>query len=149
MTVPTTTGASWATLRWRWLLAAYLALGAVLTMVPFDVERGAAHVVRRTAIEAGVRDASRLHVHHLDVWVNLLMFVPAAALVALGWPRLARWKVVASLSALSAFIELTQLVLVHSRDASLLDWALNTVSAVVGCALVGQRVRRRHLAAAS
>lgn len=84
----------------------------------------------------------------LDV-ANVVMFVPFGVLFPTFRPRWRRWTIPAGV-ALSASIELTQLVFLSWRTASLTDVCLNSFGAVLGFALWlgGRAVRRRPLAAA-
>lgn len=83
---------------------------------------------------------------HYGVALNVLLFVPLGALVAVltGW---AWWRVVLLAMVTSASVELVQVVL--DREPTWVDVAANTAGAWVGVLLVrlGQRLRARPAAA--
>lgn len=68
-----------------------------------------------------------------DVALNLLLFVPlAAGLALLGWP----WgRIVAACAVLSLAVETTQYLVVPGRDASLSDVLTNTGGGAIGAVL--------------
>ena len=109
-----------------WLVAAlvvYAGAGAVLTLVPDN------------PFYFGGRDWP------LDVPVNLVMFLPPAAVVLVVWSRLHPLVPVALAAAASATIETLQAL--SPRDASLRDLVLNVTGALAGAA-VGVIARRRR-----
>lgn len=77
---------------------------------------------------------------------NIVMFVPFGFVFPIRWRRW-RWWTIAVGAALSASIELVQLVFLSWRSASLTDVEWNTMGAAVGFALwlgihaIGQRLR--------
>ena len=107
-----------------------------------------------TAIDAPVRD----QVHQLIAWLhargappslrygyveaaaNAVVFVPLGFLVALLLQPSRWWVAVLVGMALSAAIELAQLVLLSARTADPIDFAMNTAGALVG-AVLGAAVR--------
>lgn len=110
-----------------WLVAGlvgYLALGAVLTLVPDN------------PLSFGGREWP------LDVPVNLVMFAPPATVALLVWRRLHPAVPVAAAAVASATIETLQSL--SPREASLRDLVLNVAGAAAGAAL-GWYLRVRRL----
>lgn len=80
---------------------------------------------------------------------NIVMFVPFGVLFPARWPRWRRWTIPGGV-ALSAGIELTQLLFLSWRSPSLIDIRWNSLGAVLGFSLwLGGRaiLRRRPTAA--
>ena len=121
-------------------LVAYLAAVARITLLPkpapdatFDVVR----VVLARLVEHGVP----LTYPVLEAVANVLLFVPFGVLVGL---LLRRARVVVVLATTtSAAIELSQLLFLPSRVATVQDVVLNTLGAVVGVGLLRVLARRR------
>ena len=79
---------------------------------------------------------------HVEAILNAGMFLPAAALALLSWPRL-RWAdVVVFGFAASLAVELIQYFFLSARSAQTLDIVANTFGALVG-ALLGEALRQR------
>ena len=98
-------------------LVLYAVVGVALTLVPanpFD------ELFRRPGV---------------DVAVNLAMFVPPVVLLLLLRRPLPAWVPVVAVVLLSGCIEASQKWLVLSRDASVVDWATNSLGAAVGAVL--------------
>ena len=74
---------------------------------------------------------------------NLLLFVPVPVLVAARWPQ-RRWIGLPAGVALSASIELTQLLVLEHRSAQWNDVRWNSTGAVVGAALCAAVVALRR-----
>ena len=107
-------------------LAVYAVAGAVFTLVPDN------------PFSFGGREWP------LDVPVNLVMFLPPAAVALVVWPRLHPAVPVALAALASAGIETLQAL--SPRDASLRDLVLNVAGAAAGAA-VGWYIRVRRLGA--
>ena len=75
---------------------------------------------------------------------NIAMFVPLGVLFPARWPRRRRWTIPAGV-ALSAGIELTQLLFLSWRSPSLIDICWNSLGAVLGYSLwLAGRAALRH-----
>lgn len=71
----------------------------------------------------------------LEKGANILMFAPLGIALVLGLGR-KRWLACIGIAAvLSAGVELAQLLFLHARTASVVDFALNTTGAATGVAL--------------
>ncbi len=68
----------------------------------------------------------------LEFTANIALFVPFGVLVAVAWPALQAWKVVAAGAATSILIELVQIAL-PTRYPTVSDVIANTLGAAVGC----------------
>lgn len=109
-------------LLWSALLV-YAAVGLALTLVPsnpFD------DLFRAPGV---------------DVVVNVVMFAPPVALLLLLRRRLPPWLPVVAVIVISGAVEAAQKWVVESRDASPVDWLLNSAGAAVG-AVFAQWLRR-------
>jgi glycopeptide antibiotics resistance protein len=125
-------------------LVVYLALVARLTLWPepapsstFDLVRELLAWLSRTGVP--------LTYGGLEALANVLLFVPFGVLVGLLVAR--SWLVVLLGSCLSAAIELSQLLFLPTRVATVQDVVLNTLGAalgVVGLRLVRSIVDRRR-----
>lgn len=71
----------------------------------------------------------------VEFTANMVMFVPFGLCVALLCPRKLWWCAVVAGAALSVAVELTQLVLLPARFATLSDVVANTGGALLGAAL--------------
>lgn len=71
----------------------------------------------------------------LEFMANIALFVPFGVLVAVAWPELQAWKVVAGGAGTSVLIELVQIAL-PTRYPTLSDVIANTLGAAVGCGMV-------------
>ena len=80
---------------------------------------------------------------------NIVMFMPFGVLFPTRWPRWRRWTIPAGV-ALSAGIELTQLLFLSWRSPSLIDIRWNSIGAVLGFSLwlAGRAVLRCRVGAA-
>jgi len=110
-------------------LAVYLAVVARLTLWPAPAPASTFYLVRELLAwlsRAGVP----LTYAGLEAGANVLMFVPFGVLVGLLVRR--GWLVVALGLCLSAAIELTQLLLLPTRVATVQDVVLNTLGAALG-----------------
>lgn len=79
---------------------------------------------------------------HWGALLNVVLFVPATALVLLALPRLRWWWVLAAAVAGSVLIEVAQ-GLSGLRQADPVDVLTNTLGAALGCVL-GLCLRRRY-----
>lgn len=70
-----------------------------------------------------------------DIVGNIVLFVPLGCLACVAWPRLHHVYVVFAGFSVSAAVELTQLVALTGRDATVNDIALNTSGTALGCVL--------------
>lgn len=71
----------------------------------------------------------------LEFTANIALFVPFGVLVAVAWPALQAWKVVAAGAGTSVLIELVQIAL-PTRYPTVSDVIANTLGAAVGCGMV-------------
>jgi len=78
----------------------------------------------------------------VEAFANVVLFLPFGALLVLVWRPRRPWWVVAVGCATSSTIELTQLVLLPHRVATVQDVVLNTAGTTVGVWL-GRWLRRR------
>ena len=79
----------------------------------------------------------------------MALFVPLGVLAALAFPGKPWWQIGAFGLLVSGFMELGQLLFLHSRFPSPLDLATNTAGCLVGSLLVAHFVRPRSAARAS
>lgn len=84
----------------------------------------------------------------LEFIANIALFVPFGALVAMAWPALQAWKIIAAGAATSIIIEVVQIAL-PTRFPTVSDVIANTLGAAVGFAVVAMLRRRRSDAAAT
>lgn len=126
----------------RPLLAGYLVGLAAITLLPKPAPSGTMSWIRRTALWLADHGLPVTFLG-LEAVGNVLLFVPFGVLVGLVL-RLRRWPWVLLLgSATSAAIELSQLLFLPSRFATVQDWVLNTLGTAVGLAALALVVRRR------
>ncbi len=126
------------------VLAGYLAAVARITLWPEPADEGTFGVVRRV-IAALAGHGLPLTYAGVEAGANVLMFVPFGVLVPLvvplpdRWRRWRRWRwllVVAAGLLTSAAIELSQLLFLPTRYATVQDVALNTLGAALGALAV-------------
>jgi len=79
---------------------------------------------------------------------HMLAFTVLAALANLGYPRMAKWKILAALAAFGALIEAVQIVPALRRDASLLDWLADAaaIAVTLGLLTLVQKMSARRVA---
>ena len=110
-------------------LAVYLALVARMTLWPAPASPSTFDLVRELLAWLS-RIGVPLSYAGLEAGANVLMFVPFGVLVGLLVRRI--WLVVLLGFCLSAAIELTQLLLLPTRFATVQDVAMNTLGAALG-----------------
>lgn len=125
------------------LLAVYVAVGALIVFWPSgDVASGSVVAIWDAVHEMGA--PAWVSPHKIELGTNILLFVPLGFLGPTFKPqwRWAQW-LLAGL-AVSATIELTQLVFISARFADVTDVLSNTLGAVAGyLAAVVLQGRRR------
>ncbi|MGY1855149.1 VanZ family protein [Modestobacter sp. SYSU DS0290] len=125
----------------RGLLAAYLALGAFVTLRPTPMGRFSGPITRAVRNATGLSwpDAAWL----VERGGNVLLFVPLALLLCWSLPRVPRWAVWLGCVAGSVAIELSQALFLPARYPSLVDVLTNSTGAALGVGLHWLLTRRR------
>lgn len=126
----------------RWALGVWLVAVAIIVFQPRPaIATGTVHDLSAGLIALGfpvvIADPA-----HMEAILNAGMFLPAAALALLSWPRL-RWAdvvVVGFVASLS--VEVVQYFFLSARTAETLDIVANTSGSLAG-ALIGEFVRSR------
>lgn len=126
----------------RWAFAVWLVVIAVAVLQPHPTI--ATGLVDRVASLLTRVDVPRLisDPAHVEALLNGGMFLPAAALALLSWPRLHWCEVVVVGFGGSLAIELVQYFFLDARSAQAVDVVANTVGSLAG-AILGELVRRR------
>lgn len=126
----------------RPLLAVYLVGLAAITLLPQPAPAGTMSWIRRSALWLADQGVPVTFLG-LEAVGNVLLFVPFGVLVSLVL-GLRRWAWVLLLgSATSAAIELSQLLFLPSRFATVQDWVLNTSGTAVGLGVLALVRARR------
>ncbi len=100
------------------------------------IEAGSSTVLERVfAALHGLGVPSWFGFTELEILANVAVFVPIGLLAALALPRRLWWAAFLAACALSAAIELIQLLALPTRVASLSDVAANSAGALLGVAL--------------
>ena len=126
---------------WRSLLVGFLAVLALVGFWPSPVDRpvqgqiaGFLFLVHTLGVPAwigyGLVEAS----------ANVALFIPLGVIAALALPRKTWWQIGAFGLLISGFMELGQLLFLHSRFPSALDLATNTAGSLLGFLLVAHFV---------
>ena len=126
----------------RFLLALYTLAVLAIVFWPTPVDRpvaGALHEAIEVVRHAG---ATAVTYNRVEIASNVGMFVPLGVLGVLAFPRARWWQVAIACLVFSVPMELTQLVLLPERTASVLDVAANAAGAVTG-ALAASKIRHR------
>ncbi|MHA7281102.1 VanZ family protein [Arthrobacter sp. MDT2-2] len=118
------------------LCAAWLVAVAFIVLWPTPVDADAAGILRR-GLEFLYRHGfpSFITYNVVEFTSNVLMFVPFGLFWFILAPHRWRWWGVTAGCALSALIEVTQLVLLPQRFATPYDVLANTLGALAGAAL--------------
>lgn len=133
----------------RVLLLPYLvALGLIVWLPGQDAEAVTGVVATMARMLEGWGVPFDVGYPVLEFIANIALFVPFGALVAMAWPSLQAWKVIAAGAATSIVIELVQIAL-PTRFPTVSDVIANTLGAAVGFAVVAMLRRRRSDAAAT
>lgn len=133
----------------RVLLLPYLiALGLIVWLPGQDAEAVTGIVATLARVLDGWGLAFEVGYPVLEFTANIALFVPFGVLVALAWPTLPAWVVIAAGGATSILIETVQLAL-PTRFSTVSDVVANTLGAAVGCLAVAWLGRRRGSAAAA
>lgn len=130
---------------WSAVLAGLLVFLGVVAFLPTPVDQ---------PLQGVLAEFLRLvHAHGVPAWIdyrfveaaaNVALFVPFGFTAALAFPG-KRWWQIAGLGLLtSGFMELGQLLFLHSRFPSALDLAANTSGCLAGCVLAAVFTRLRH-----
>ncbi|HVF31402.1 MAG TPA: VanZ family protein [Acidimicrobiales bacterium] len=90
-----------------------------------------------------MQQLERIGWNRLDVLVNLLLFVPLGALVALGWKGPA-WANAALAVVLAGLLEVLQLTVFQYRSAQLSDVLLNVAGSMLAFGAARSALRRRQ-----
>lgn len=120
----------------RALLFAYAAVVALIVFWPTPVDRpvrGRVDAAVSTAQRAG---ATVVTYNTVEIAANVAMFMPLGALLVVCFYRLPWWVVIPICAALSGLIELSQLIFIAERYASLIDVAANTSGGALGALAV-------------
>jgi VanZ family protein len=121
-----------------WIALVVIAVSiVVITMWPTPVDapaEGTIHDVLKTLHQAGVPTA--VNYSFVEAASNVLMFVPLGMVLAFLLPPQRWWLSTLIAAAASTAIELTQLLFLPQRFATLADVAANTAGALLGSILV-------------
>jgi glycopeptide antibiotics resistance protein len=130
---------------YRVLLVAYVAVVALIVFWPTPVDRPVAGRVNEAVQSAQQAGATAVTYSSVEIAANVAMFVPLGALLVLSFSRMPWWIAALLCAALSSLIELSQLVFISERFATMVDVAANTAGATLGAlaaALFRRRIRR-------
>ncbi|MDI3213086.1 VanZ family protein [Arthrobacter sp. AL12] len=134
---------------WRGVLTGFLAVLALVGFWPSPVDQP---VQGQLAVFLFL-----IHALGVPPWIgygfveataNVALFVPLGFLAALAFPTKPWWQIGGFGLLVSGFMELGQLLFLHSRYPSALDLATNTAGCLLGFSLVAF-VRRPRIAAAA
>jgi glycopeptide antibiotics resistance protein len=130
---------------WVALALAVVTIG-IITFWPTPVDAPAKSTIRDvlTALhDAGV--PPQVNYSFVEIASNVVMFMPLGALIAALLPLNRWWGAILIGGVLSAIIELSQLILLPHRFASVIDIAANAAGALIGALITtGIRRVRRH-----
>ena len=135
---------------WRGVLAAFLAALALVGFWPSPVDRpvqGQIAALLFLIHDLGV--PSWIGYGFIEAFANVALFVPLGVVAALAFPGRPWWQLGAFGLLVSGWMELGQLLFLHSRFPSALDLATNTAGTLLGFFLVQHFARRRSAARAS
>lgn len=132
---------------WRAVLAGFLAVLALVGFWPSPVDQpvqgqiaGFLFLIHSLGVPAWIGYGS------VEASANVALFVPLGVLAALAFPGKPWWQIGAFGLLVSGFMELGQLLFLHSRFPSPLDLATNTAGCLVGALLVARFVIPRKAA---
>ena len=108
---------------------------------PSPVDRSVAGEIRQVVDALQQAGATAVTYRRIEIFANVLMFVPLGVLGVLAFARARWWLVPVGCLVLSILVELTQLAFISDRFASIVDVVANVTGALVGAALA--RVIRR------
>jgi glycopeptide antibiotics resistance protein len=131
---------------YRALLVGYVAVVGLIVFWPTPVDRPVAGRVTAAVNSAQAAGATAVTYSSVEIAANVAMFVPLGALLVLSFARLPWWVAVVLCAALSSLIELSQLVFIAERFATLVDVAANSAGGALGAiagALLRQHLRQR------
>lgn len=128
---------------WRGVLVSFLAVLALVGFWPSPVDKPVQ--VQLAGFIAFI------HAFGVPAWIgyrfieasaNVALFVPLGVLAALALPGRPWWQIGAFGLLVSSFMELGQLLFLHSRFPSALDLATNTVGCLLGFIVVAHSFAR-------
>ena len=117
---------------WRWVLAGFLAVLALVGFWPSPVDKpvqgeiaGFLFLIHSLGVPGWIGYGS------VEASANVALFIPLGVLAALAFPGKPWWQIGALGLLVSGFMELGQLLFLHSRFPSPLDLATNTAGCLV------------------
>lgn len=136
---------------WRIALAVALGLLAIIAYWPTPLDQPV-HGALTAAFSCLHRNGFPVWINYkvLEASANVALFLPIGFVSTLAFPNKAWWLIGGFGFAISACMEVGQLLFLHNRFASLLDVVTNTSGAVIGAALAAvvlKKTEARHLAA--
>lgn len=121
---------------WRVILTVTMSLMALVALWPRPIDQPLQQLLTRFFSELRKNYfTSWLDYDVLEATANVVFFVPLGFVGLLAFKNTSWWRVTLSGFLLSGFMELCQLLFLHSRFASMLDVMTNTSGAFIGALL--------------
>lgn len=124
------------------LLVVYAVFVGFVVWWPTPVDRPVAGTIRHVVSEVQHAGVSGFSYSTVEMSSNVLMFVPLGLLLVLAFRRLPWWAAALGCAAFSGTIELSQLLFLPERVASIVDVATNTLGGTIGALLAWAVVRQ-------
>jgi glycopeptide antibiotics resistance protein len=116
----------------RVLLLAYVAVVGLIVFWPTPVDRPVHGQVTAAVNSVQQAGATAVTYNTVEIAANVAMFVPVGALLVLSFARMPWWLAIVICGGMSSLIELSQLVFIAERFATVVDIVANTSGGALG-----------------
>jgi glycopeptide antibiotics resistance protein len=116
----------------RVLLVAYVVVVGLIVFWPTPVDRPVHGEVTAAVNSVQRAGATAVTYSSVEIAANVAMFVPVGALLVLSFARMPWWLAIVICGGMSSMIELSQLMFIAARAATVIDIVANTSGGAMG-----------------